>query len=52
MRMCDEKAIKSKRIAVKYMEKYSILSSEYNVNFICDEIERYCDIYDPPESGK
>ena len=42
--MCDAKAIKSKRIVVKYMEKYSILSSKNNVNFICDDIERYRDI--------
>ena len=44
--------MKSKRIVVKYMEKYSILSSKNNVNFICDDIERYRDIHDPPESGK
>ena len=50
--MCDEKAIKSKRIVVKYMEKYSILSSKSTVNLICDDTDRYRDIYDPPESGK
>ena len=33
------------------MEKYSILSSKYNVNLICNDIERYRDIYDPAESG-
>ena len=49
--MCDAKAIKSKRIVVKYMEKYSILSSKNNVNFICDDIHRYRDIYDMLESA-
>ena len=39
-------------MVVKYVEKYSILSSKNNVNFICDDIDRYRDIYDPPESGK
>ena len=34
------------------MEKYSILSSKNNVNLICDDIERYRDTYDPPESSK
>ena len=34
------------------MEKYSILSSKNNGNFICNDVDRYRDIYDPPESGK
>ena len=34
------------------MEKYSTLSSKNNVHFICDDTDRYRDIYDPPESGK
>ena len=50
--MCDDYTIKSKRIVVKCMEKYSIISSKNNVNSICDNIDRYRDIYDPPESGK
>ena len=44
--------MKSKIIVVRYMEKYSIFSSTNNVTLICDDIERCCDIYDPPESIK
>ena len=39
-------------MVVKYMENYSILSSKNNVNFICDDIDRYRDIYESPESGR